>query len=121
MTVKDPRDALIPSVSNNFKPEGINLLERLRQWPRYEQRREERSSEIDRWMDAVSKRTQQDAPRRVLFVHGQLPGETGSGVYLQQIARETALAHWNFLMVGGEVEWCLIDYESLCPGNNNHD
>ena len=24
-------------------------------------------------------------------------------------------------MVGGEVEWCAITYETLCPGNNNLD
>jgi heptosyltransferase-2 len=30
--------------------------------------------------------------------------------FLQQIARETALAHWNFLMVGGEVEGERLDH-----------
>ncbi len=89
MTENGPPDSLIPSISKAFDPGNINLLDRLRRWPEYEQTREERSSEIGRWKAEVLKRAGRDAPRRVLFVHGQLPGETGSGVYLQQIARES--------------------------------
>jgi len=84
-----PIHAGIPPVSKTFDRESINLLDRLRQWPRYEQSRDQRSSEIDRWVAVVLKRADRGASRRVLFVHGQLPGETGSGVYMQQIAAES--------------------------------
>ena len=89
MTEKGPLGSSIPCVSKAFDREKINLLDRLRQWPEYEQGRNERSPEIDLWMAEVSKRADRGAPLRVLFVHGQLPGETGSGVYMQQIARES--------------------------------
>ena len=89
MTEKDQFDSCIPSVSKVFERQRINLLDRLRQWPKYEQVWDERSSEIGRWAAEVLKRADRGAPRRVLFVHGQLPGETGSGVYMQQIARES--------------------------------
>ena len=89
MTEKNQVDSLIPPVSKVFERQRINLLDRLRQWPEYEQARDERSSEIDRWRVEVLKRADRGAPRRVLLVHGQLPGETGSGVYMQQIARES--------------------------------
>ena len=88
MTEKPFAESFIPPVSKAYRGQGINLLDRLRQWPRYEQTRQERSSEISRWTQEVSKRADQGAPRRVLFVHGQLPGETGSGVYMQQIVKE---------------------------------
>ena len=83
------QDTLIPLVSKAFGHERINLLERLRKWPKYEQGWNERSSEIDRWVAAASIRADLGEPRRILFVHGQLPGETGSGVYMQQIAKES--------------------------------
>ena len=89
MTAKDPPAFFIPSVSKAFEGHDVTLLDRLRQWPKYEQDRDERSSEIDRWETEVLKRSEQGASRRVLFVHGQLPGETGSGVYMQQIVRES--------------------------------
>jgi glycosyltransferase involved in cell wall biosynthesis len=89
MTDKDQPDSLIPPVSKTFDGENIHLLDRLRQWPEYEPGSNERSSERDCWEAEVSTRADRGAPRRVLFVHGQLPGETGSGVYMQQIARES--------------------------------
>jgi predicted amidohydrolase YtcJ len=36
-------------------------------------------------------------------------------------AEELAEIQVLMTMVGGKVEWCLIAYESLCPGNNNLD
>ena len=66
-----------------------NLLDRLRQWPQFEPSEAECFPQIDRWCTEVLKRKERGAPRRVLFIHGQLPGETGSGVYLQQIAAES--------------------------------
>ena len=89
MAKKDPPDTFMPSLSKAFDGERINLLDRLRHWPEYEPGWDERSSEIGRWKAEVLKREQRGAPRRVLFVHGQLPGETGSGVYMQQIAAES--------------------------------
>lgn len=89
MTEKDQPESFIPFVSTASGSQRINLLDRLRHWPKYEPGREARSSEIDLWKADVLKRAGQGAPRRVLFVHGQLPGETGSGVYMQQIARES--------------------------------
>lgn len=80
--------SLIPPVSKAYADLKINLLDRLRRWPEYEQRWEDRSSEIGHWKHEVLKRADQSAARRVLFVHGQLPGETGSGVYMQQIVKE---------------------------------
>lgn len=65
------------------------LLDRLRRWPAGEPDSGERAAEVARWQAQVETRVQEGRPRRVLFVHGQLPGETGSGVYLQQIARES--------------------------------
>jgi len=89
MTEKSSVESLIPPVSKAFSGQRINLLDRLRRWPEYEQRWEERSSEIGRWTHEVLKRADHGAARRVLFVHGQLPGETGSGVYMQQIVKES--------------------------------
>ena len=89
MTKKDQPHALIPAISKAIDRQRINLLDRLRQWPKYEQGRDERSLETGRWLAQAVKRADRGAPRRVLFVHGQLPGETGSGVYMQQIARES--------------------------------
>lgn len=89
MAEKGPQNSLIPLVSKAFDRERINLLDRLRKWPKYEKGWDARSSEIGRWVAEVLKRADRGAPRRVLFVHGQLPGETGSGVYMQQIARES--------------------------------
>ena len=66
-----------------------NLLERLRRWPRHEPSPGQRAAEAERWQDTVHRRRRDGRPRRVLFIHGQLPGETGSGVYLQNIARES--------------------------------
>ena len=85
----DLPDSLIPPVSDYYDAEKIDLIERLRKWPKYEKRWDDRSAEMDRWATAVSKRRNRGKPRRILFVHGQLPGETGSGVYLQQIAKES--------------------------------
>ncbi len=82
-------DAFIPSVSRAFQDKNLTLLDRLRHWPEYEQSRDERSAEISRWMTEVSNRADRGDPRRVLFIHGQLPGETGSGVYMQQIVKES--------------------------------
>ena len=89
MTKQGLQESQIPMVSEAFDRESVDLLDRLRKWPEYEKKWNERSSEIDQWVAAVSKRTDRGEPRRVLFVHGQLPGETGSGVYIQQIARES--------------------------------
>lgn len=82
-------DSSIPPVSKVYQHKEITLLDRLRRWPQYEQSRDERSLEISRWADTVTKRADRGEPRRVLFVHGQLPGETGSGVYMQQIVKES--------------------------------
>ncbi len=82
-------DVSIPSVSRAFQTRKITLLDRLRRWPEYEQSGDERSTEINKWMTVVSERAKRGAPRRVLFIHGQLPGETGSGVYMQQIVKES--------------------------------
>lgn len=89
MTEKSSVESLIPPVSKAFSGQRINLLDRLRRWPEYEQRWEDRSSEIGPWTQEVLKRADHGAARRVLFVHGQLPGETGSGVYMQQIVKES--------------------------------
>ena len=89
MTEKSDYHSVIPAVSAAFKDKEVNLLDRLRRWPEYEQSRDERSSEIGRWTAEVKKRANRGAPRRVLFVHGQLPGETGSGVYMQQIVKDS--------------------------------
>ena len=89
MKTDNGSDLLIPPVSKTYENGKITLLDRLRYWPRYEQSRKERSSEINRWTTEVLKRKKLGAPRRVLFVHGQLPGETGSGVYMQQIVKES--------------------------------
>lgn len=89
-----------PAVS--FAAGGAGLLDRLRQWPAGERRIDDRADEVSRWLAAVKKRAQAGEPRRVFFVHGQLPGETGSGVYLQQIARE-------MLRQG-------VDFHILCAG-----
>jgi glycosyltransferase involved in cell wall biosynthesis len=89
MKTADGFDLLIPPVSETYKNGKLTLLDRLRYWPGYEQCLKERSSEFDRWRTEVSKRKKLGAPRRVLFVHGQLPGETGSGVYMQQIVKES--------------------------------
>ncbi|MDA8141913.1 MAG: glycosyltransferase [Desulfobacteraceae bacterium] len=81
----------IPSVSrvhSVFNNEHVSLLERLRRWPFLEPDCTQRRAGLDQWRQQVSQRRADGAPRRVLFVHGQLPGETGSGVYLQQIAAE---------------------------------
>jgi len=88
MNAPKPPMSTLPPVSTGFQNESLNLLDRLRQWPAFEQSWEERGAEIARWVQAVRQRKDAGAPRRVLFVHGQLPGETGSGVYLQQIAAE---------------------------------
>lgn len=66
-----------------------NVLDRLCRWPQYEPNKAEIFPQIDRWLTEVLKRKNRGDPRRVLFIHGQLPGETGSGVYLQQIAAES--------------------------------
>ena len=89
MKTHDGFDSLVPPVSETHKNGKLTLLDRLKYWPGYEQSREERSSEIDRWRTQVLQRKKLGAPRRVLFVHGQLPGETGSGVYMQQIVKES--------------------------------
>ena len=79
----------LPPTSNVFSNHKINLLDRLRAWPRYELTSDDRSLERDHWLSAVKNRNDRGASARVLFVYGQLPGETGSGVYLQQIAAES--------------------------------
>jgi glycosyltransferase involved in cell wall biosynthesis len=89
MTEKRFAESFIPPVSQFYRGQEINLLDRLRRWPQYEQSRDERSSETGHWTQEVLTRAGQSAPRRVLFVHGQLPGETGSGVYMQQIVKES--------------------------------
>jgi glycosyltransferase involved in cell wall biosynthesis len=89
MTENSEFDISVPPVSKAFQAQKITLLDRLRHWPEYEQSRLERFPEFGRWMAEVSKRADRAAPRRVLFVHGQLPGETGSGVYMQQIVKES--------------------------------
>ena len=89
MTEHREFDISIPPVSKVFQDKKITLLDRLRHWPKYEQSRDERASEISRWVEEVTQRHVQGGPRRVLFVHGQLPGETGSGVYMQQIVKES--------------------------------
>lgn len=43
---------------------------------------------FERWRAARTARRAHGAPCRVLLCHSQLPGETGSGVYLQKIAAE---------------------------------
>ena len=68
--------------------DSASILDRLRRWPHLEPALNDRQSEIDQWKEAVRRRRAAGRPLRVLFVHGQLPGETGSGVYLQQIAAE---------------------------------
>ncbi len=68
--------------------ESPSILDRLRRWPHLEPALNDRQPEIDQWREAVRLRRAAGRPIRVLFVHGQLPGETGSGVYLQQIAAE---------------------------------
>jgi glycosyltransferase involved in cell wall biosynthesis len=78
----------IPPVSEKYREENPSLLDRLRRWPAYERTEAEMAPDIRRWLSAVAHRRASGGSRRVLFVHGQLPGETGSGVYLQQIARE---------------------------------
>jgi glycosyltransferase involved in cell wall biosynthesis len=89
MTVSQIFQPTLPPVSSKFQNDSITLLDRLRHWPDYEMDRQERGSEFNRWVEAVGQRRSVGAPRRVLFVHGQLPGETGSGVYMQQIAAES--------------------------------
>ena len=89
MTEKCSDESFIPSVSRAYSGQRTNLLDRLRRWPQYELSREDRSSEIGHWKPEVLLRAGHGAPRRVLFVHGQLPGETGSGVYMQQIVKES--------------------------------
>ncbi len=80
---------VLPPVSRRFLNQSITLLQRLCHWPAYEMNRQQRYPEYSRWIGAVRKRRLAGAARRVLFVHGQLPGETGSGVYMQQIAAES--------------------------------
>lgn len=84
----DHPQSFLPPVSKAFRNKKINLLDRLREWPFYERGSDERSSEFDCWMSEVRRREDKGESTRVLFVHGQLPGETGSGVYLQQISAE---------------------------------
>ena len=62
MTENGPLESLIPSIPKAFGPGRINLLDRLRQFPEYEQTRDERSSEIDRWKAEVLKRAGRNAP-----------------------------------------------------------
>jgi glycosyltransferase involved in cell wall biosynthesis len=78
----------LPAVGVDFRKEAPTLIDRLRRWPAFEQSWEERGAEVSQWVQAVRQRRRSGAARRVLFIHGQLPGETGSGVYLQQIAAE---------------------------------
>ncbi|WP_054033510.1 glycosyltransferase [Desulfatitalea tepidiphila] len=67
---------------------AASLLDRLRRWPDLEPDPATRQNERDAWTRTVTDRRAAGRPRRILFVHGQLPGETGSGVYLQQISAE---------------------------------
>ena len=78
----------LPPTSKVYGNHNINLLDRLRAWPRYEQSNDDRSLERGHWLSAVKNREDRGESARVLFVYGQLPGETGSGVYMQQIAAE---------------------------------
>jgi len=96
----------IPPVSSAHSGGNPSLLERLRHWPTYERTDAEMAEDVVRWQRAVATRRREGAPRRVLFVHGQLPGETGSGVYLQQIAREA-------LRQGIDLYLLSAGYESL--------
>ena len=89
MTENSEFDTFIPPVSSAFQNKNITLLDRLRRWPEYERTRDERSADCSKWLTEVFKRTDRGDPRRVLFIHGQLPGETGSGVYMQQIVKES--------------------------------
>ena len=86
MTTPARNDEPGASASVSLDPTG--LLDRLRFWPSREPPSEQRAVAARKWRSAAVSRRRQKAPRRVFFVHGQLPGETGSGVYLQQIARE---------------------------------
>ncbi|MBT8332311.1 MAG: hypothetical protein KJP06_08280, partial [Deltaproteobacteria bacterium] len=63
MTEKDLSASSIPSVSIVFEGQRINLLDRLRHWPKYEPTRDERSSEIDCWVAEVLKRSERGAAR----------------------------------------------------------
>ena len=87
-----PSDSSISSADTWLKaaPDhpAASLLDRLRRWPDLEPDPATRQNERDAWTRAVAERRTAGRPRRILFVHGQLPGETGSGVYLQQIAAE---------------------------------
>ena len=53
MKTHDGFDSLVPPVSETHKNGKLTLLDRLKYWPKYEQSREERSSEIDRWRTEV--------------------------------------------------------------------
>ena len=75
------------------------MLDRLREWPRYEQRNDDRMVEIEGWLSALKNRRARGASDRVLFVYGQLPGETGSGVYMQQIAAEAIRQGLDFYLL----------------------
>lgn len=87
-TKVDNLQSFLPPVSKIFRNDKITLIDRLRKWPLYEQSSDERSLEIEHWLSEVRQRESRCKPIRVLFVHGQLPGETGSGVYTQQITAE---------------------------------
>ena len=89
MADTDTPKVTIPDASADHAAERPTLLERLKSWPRYEPESADRDAERDRWRDAVNLRRHEERARRVLFIHGQLPGETGSGVYLQNIVRES--------------------------------
>ncbi|MBI9086686.1 MAG: glycosyltransferase family 4 protein [Desulfobacterales bacterium] len=96
--------ASIPGLAKAFSGDAISLLDRLRQWPVFEPGLDERAADMERWRTAVETRLGRGKPRRVLFVHGQLPGETGSGVYLQQIARESIRQGIDFHLLSAGYE-----------------
>ncbi|MFH1985545.1 MAG: glycosyltransferase family 4 protein [Pseudomonadota bacterium] len=94
----------IPPVADAFSHDPPSLLDRLKRWPEYERPARTRESEASVWRSAVETRRRQGRPRRVLFVHGQLPGETGSGVYLQQIAAEAIRQGIDFHLLSAGYE-----------------
>jgi len=66
------------------------VLDRLADWPASAPEEEEFKAGRTAWLRAVMQRRSRGMPRRVLFCHTQLPGETGSGVYLQEITAGAA-------------------------------
>jgi alpha-maltose-1-phosphate synthase len=96
----------IPPPARAFSHDVPDLLARLRQWPAFEPGMDERAGERDRWRTGIQRRADRGAPRRVLYVHGQLPAETGSGVYLQQVAREA-------IRLGIDLHLLSAGYETL--------